>query len=124
MFMTCDVHELDLSNFDTHNVRDMRNMFYRCQNLKHLDLSSFDISKLWGISYMFYYCSSMEWLDVSSFTNMNCVVEYDCLFYGCHSLKRIRCTKSFKEWCLENKVAICLPISMREGGDGIWEIID
>lgn len=124
MFMTCDTHELDLSKFDTHNVRDMRNMFYRCQRLKHLDLSSFDISKLCGISYMFYHCSSLEWLDISSFTNMESIIEYECLFYGCHSLNHIRCTKSFKEWCLENQNNICLPISMREGGNGVWEIID
>lgn len=124
MFMACDAHELDLSKFDTHNVRDMRNMFYRCQLLKHLDLSGFDISKLCEISYMFYNCSSLECLDISSFTNMERIIEYECLFYGCHSLNHIRCTKSFKKWCLENQNNICLPISMRKGGNGIWEIID
>ena len=106
-----DVILINLRDYDTSNIIDMHSMFMTC-NITELDLSNFDISKLWRISDMFYYCSSLEWLDISSFTNMNCIVEYDCLFCGCHSLKHIRCTKSFKEWCIEHQNDICLPISM------------
>jgi surface protein len=34
MFNSCQVEELDLSNFDTSNVTTMENMFYNAKNLK------------------------------------------------------------------------------------------
>ena len=43
MFYGCkNWKELNLSNFNTDNVRDMEEMFSACKNLKYLDLYKFN----------------------------------------------------------------------------------
>ena len=43
MFSECiSLNELNLSNFNINNVKDMSGMFYNCKSLKDLDLSSFN----------------------------------------------------------------------------------
>ena len=37
-----NLKELNLSNINTDNVRDMEEMFSACKNLKYLDLSKFN----------------------------------------------------------------------------------
>ena len=45
MFYGCsDIKEIDLSNFNTSNVKNMDFMFYDCSSLTSLNLSNFDIS--------------------------------------------------------------------------------
>ena len=47
MFYYCrSLTSLDLSNFNTSNVTDMRNMFYYCRSLTYLDISNFNIEKV------------------------------------------------------------------------------
>ena len=46
------------------------------------------------------------------------------MFKYCDKLNYIRCTQYFKDWCITNQDTINLPTSMREGGDGIWEIVE
>ena len=59
MFCGCSLlKELNLSNFDTSNVRLMSWMFSRCTSLKKLNLLNFNTNKLYDLSYMFNYCSS------------------------------------------------------------------
>ena len=44
MFSRCSsLKELNLSNFNTNNVTNMRYMFYECSSLKELNLSNFNI---------------------------------------------------------------------------------
>ena len=43
MFCGCEsLKELNLSNFNTKNVTNMRYMFFRCFSLKKLDISKFN----------------------------------------------------------------------------------
>ena len=43
MFLWCDsLKELNLSNFNTNNVKDMSPMLYNCSSLKGLNLSNFN----------------------------------------------------------------------------------
>lgn len=123
MFSFYKTPYLDLSNFDTSNVINMDRMFAWCDEIKKLKLDSFNTSKLLSSEYMFCYCSSLEELDLSNF-DMSNVTDMYCMFFGCNSLKYIKCKQSFKDWCLENEDEICLPFAMREGCDGIWDIID
>jgi len=68
MFSRCSgLTSLDLSNFDTSNVTDMRSMFSRCSGLTSLDLSNFDTSKVTNMFDMFSGCSSLTNLDLSNF---------------------------------------------------------
>lgn len=123
MFVCCLVNNLNLSNFDTRNVTDMYSMFRCCKNLVELDLSSFDTRKVVNMSGMFKYCISLTRLDLSNFVINNTRLFYD-MFAKCDKLKYIKCRKAFKDWCLKYQSVIGLPLSMREGGDGIWNIID
>lgn len=74
MFRFSSVEELDLSNFDTSNVINMLGMFRKAK-AKTLDLRSFDTSKVINFSQMFMNVKSTK-VDVSSFdtsraTHMN-----------------------------------------------------
>ena len=72
MFYNCSLlTTLDLSNFDTSNVTNMSNMFYGCSKLTTLNLSSFNTSKVTNMSNMFGYCSSLTTLDLSNFDTSN-----------------------------------------------------
>ena len=46
MFKNSNTTSIDISSFDTSNVKEFTGMFYNCKNLSHpLDLSNFDTSK-------------------------------------------------------------------------------
>ena len=62
-----NILEIDLSNFDTSKVTDMRYMFYGMTNLTTLNLSNFDTSKVTDMSYMFYSMRSLTTIDLSNF---------------------------------------------------------
>lgn len=123
MFASISISHIMLKNFNTTNVFTMYGMFCGCRNLVKLDLSSFDTRNVTNISSMFLGCHSLTELDLSNFDVSNVGVAYG-VFYGCLSLRKIKCKSSFKEWCIAHQSEINLPRSMREGGDGIWEIID
>ena len=68
--------DIDLSNFDTSQVTNMRGMFSGMRNLTTLDLSNFDTSKVTDMSFMFGSMSNLTTLDLSNFntskaTNMS-----------------------------------------------------
>ena len=57
MFSYCkNLKSLDLSGWDTSNVKDMSGMFYDCKRLKSLNLSGWDTSNVYDMIYMFDYC--------------------------------------------------------------------
>ena len=62
-------------------------MFYGCSSLKSIDLSSFNTTNVKDMSGMFWGCSSLESIDLSSFNTTN-VNDMSCMFYRCSSLKR------------------------------------
>ena len=51
---------IDLSSFNTTNVKDMSCMFYGCSSLQSIDLSSFNTTNVKNMSWMFYGCSSLK----------------------------------------------------------------
>ena len=76
---------LDLTNIDTSNVKDMRNMFRECSTLVTLDLNTFNTSKVTSMLAMFYNCRSLVNLNVSSFDTSN-VTDMSYAFGHCLSL--------------------------------------
>ena len=84
-----DVLLIDLSSFNTSNVKDMSRMFGGCSSLKSIDLSSFNTSNVNNMSYMFSECYSLKSIDLSSFNTSN-VKDFnlDNIFYGCESLNK------------------------------------
>ena len=86
MFYKCSgLTSLDLSGWDTSKVTDMSQMFYGCSGLTSLDVSNFDTSKVTNMNNMFYYCRNLTSLDLSSFDTSN-VTNMNSLFYYCGSL--------------------------------------
>ena len=63
------------------------NMFYECSSLKSIDLSSFNTTNVKDMSCMFGECSSLESIDLSSFNTTNVNNMYE-MFRECSSLKR------------------------------------
>ena len=80
-----NILEIDLSNFDTSQVTNMREMFYDMHNLTALDLSNFDTSKVTDMSSMFYRVSNLTTLDLSNFDTSQ-VTDMNRMFYVMHNL--------------------------------------
>ena len=58
MFAGCSsLKELNLSNFNTNNVTNMKCMFSRCSSLKELNLSNFNTNNVTDMYKMFDGCS-------------------------------------------------------------------
>lgn len=72
-------------NFKTNNVTDMNNMFTYCSSLTELNLTNFNTSNVRNMGSMFSYCSKLINLDLSSFDTRR--VEYmSFMFEYCESL--------------------------------------
>ena len=123
MFNGCEtLTSLNLSNFDTSKVTTMGGMFMRCIGLISLDLSNFNTSNVTNMYYMFSGCRSLTSLDLSNFDTSKVTNMY-YMFSGCISLTHIKCKQAFKDWCWTNQDTINLPLVMRDGGGGTWEIV-
>ena len=72
---------------------------------------------------MFDNCRRLEVLDLSKF-NPEGIISARGMFYDCNSLRIIRCTEEFKNWCLNNKYKISLPSRIIEEKKFTWDIID
>ena len=55
-------------------------MFRGCYSLNEIDLSNFNTQNLENIKQMFYDCSNLNKIDISSFTSIN--LDYKELFNG------------------------------------------
>ena len=86
MFYRCgNLAILDLSGFDTANVTNMGEMFCGCSSLTELDVSGFDTTNVYNMGWMFANCGSLTELDVSGFDTAN-VAYMGGMFCGCSSL--------------------------------------
>ena len=81
MFYGCDdIIEIDLSHFDTSNVKDMGYMFSGCTSLTSLDLSNFNTSSVIVMDEMFPGCTSLTFLDLHNF---DASLLSNCIFNTC-----------------------------------------
>ncbi|MBR4407148.1 MAG: BspA family leucine-rich repeat surface protein, partial [Clostridia bacterium] len=76
---------LDLSSFDTSNVKTMYGMFADCETMKSVNVSSFNTCQVEDMSYMFSCCSALTNLDVANFDTKN-VIDMSAMFDSCKSL--------------------------------------
>ena len=82
MFRDCNLLTyLDLSNFNTQNVNNMKSMFSYCKSLTNLNLSNFNAKNITNMSCMFFNCNSLTDLNLSNFNAQNCVDMSD-IFYN------------------------------------------
>ncbi|EAC4616760.1 BspA family leucine-rich repeat surface protein [Listeria monocytogenes] len=82
MFQVSRVPNLDLSNFDTSNVKDMGWMFNGSHTTRSIDVSSFDTSKVTNMNSMFRDTNGLiSSLDLSNFDTSN-VTDMRYMFRG------------------------------------------
>ena len=78
MFEECKALEtLDLSNFNTTNVKSMYDMFSDCSSLKNLNISKFDTTNVYNMSSMFSGCSSLNSIIVDEKNQVTKVTNYE-----------------------------------------------
>ena len=89
MFYGCkSLINIDLSNFNTKNVRNMSYMFYGCNSLTNIDLSNFNFINIihaYLIYHMFSECNSLTYINLSNSNTQN-DTNMSYMFYGCNSL--------------------------------------
>lgn len=73
MFSETGLKTLDLTSFDTQNVTSMLGMFYASGQLTSIDITSFDTSKVINMSAMFRKCYYLTEVDVSRFDTRNVI---------------------------------------------------
>ena len=71
-FFNCQkLSSLNLSHFDTINVKSMESMFEGCVELRHLNLENFNTSSCSNFKRMFEYCDDLEIIvDYNATINM------------------------------------------------------
>ena len=85
-----NIISLDLSNFDSRNITNMKCMFSGCQKLKEIKgLDHLITNKVTSMKAMFQNCQEITFLDLSNFDTSN-VTNMSFMFTGCNSLKEIK----------------------------------
>ncbi|PDF07181.1 BspA family leucine-rich repeat surface protein, partial [Listeria monocytogenes] len=74
---------LDVSNFNTSSVTNMKTMFNGCNSLEELDLSNFDTSSVTTMASMFKDCTALKSLYLDNFTDAAIMTD---MFKGTTSL--------------------------------------
>ncbi len=109
----CGLTDIDISNWDTHSVRDfshfccfldtlksiklpdkfvtnnaniLNGMFENCKSLKSVDVHDWDVSSVESIQSMFYHCEQLRKLDVSMW-NTSKIFIFNAVFNGCYLLE-------------------------------------
>lgn len=102
-FRNCEsLHNLDLSHFNTGQVRDMKYMFSGC-NFKTLDLSSFNTELVEYFNFMFSDCPNLRTVNLGSFKVTNYRYHQPNLsgmFQRCRSLQSL----DISNFQLENEI--------------------
>ena len=95
MFSSCSkLTSLDVTNFNTVNVKKMSRMFTGCSALTSLDVTNFNSENVTNMSYMFNKCSKLTSLDVSNF-NTKKVTNMSFMFSYCSTLTTIYVNDKF-----------------------------
>ena len=93
LFAECNLFtNIDLSNFSTQEVTNMRNLFWKCKNLLNINLSNIDTRNVINMAGLFFGCKSLKNVDLSDF-NTQKVTDISSMFCECESLTNIDLTK-------------------------------
>ena len=86
MFQFCDkLKSVDLSGFNTANVKDMSFMFYG-SGVRTIDISSFNTANVTNMYYMFGACENLRTIYVGDNWSTASVTKSDEMFYACPKL--------------------------------------
>ena len=103
MFNGCSsLTSLDVTNWNTSNVTDMRGVFGGCSSLTSLNVSNWDTANVTDMSHMFDSCSTLTSLNISNWS-FNNNVDIDIMFNNCASVSqacKITATQEAKDFLL------------------------
>jgi surface protein len=86
MFHDCtSLNYLNIDNFNTSSIINMKNAFYNCKSLTSLDVSSFDTSLVENMQGMFGQCQNLISLSLNNFKTSK-VTNMEMMFCGSFSL--------------------------------------
>ena len=102
LFNNCqNLKEINLSSFNSENIKYLNYMFSGCLQLKNIDLSSFKVKETVNMTYMFNNCSSLENLEIPHFKIANNSDKINNMFDNLTNIKKIKvnndCIDNFKE---------------------------
>ena len=121
LFYKCtSLKSLDLSHFNTAKVTDMHGMFESCTSLTSLDLGNFSTANVTGryaMSGMFYNCSNLETLDISGFSVAK-PVDADLMFGNCPKLKTIYVSSKWNTANITSSIGMFRNCTSLVGGQG------
>lgn len=122
-----NLEEVDISNLDTSQVRNISWMFYGCKSMTSLDLSGLDLSGVVNYADMFRNCTALKSLILPN-TNSSNATNMSCMFCGCSSLEEldlssldlafmVDATSMFMGCCALYKIAMPKRLAFIDGGD-------
>ena len=90
LFKYTDFKYIDISDWDVSNVEDMRNMFFKCEQLKSVgDLYDWNVSNVKYMSRMFYYCKQLKSVGDLSNWDVSDVEDMSTMFENCKQLTSV-----------------------------------
>ena len=106
-FRDCvNLYSIDLSEFDSSSVINMRAMFSKCRRLKEIKgLDKFNTSKATNMEGMFQFCEEIVYLNLCNFDISN-VNNISYMFCGCIKLKEIKGLNKFNTTNVDNMEAM------------------
>ena len=90
MFQQCmEIKSLNLSSFDTSNVKDLSIMFQECFELNYVDISNFITTNVKNIGWMFNKCFKLNEIKGINILNNLKNIDKTGIFEDCPKLKNI-----------------------------------
>ena len=108
---TRDITEIDLSQFDSSDVDNIKYMFYNCISLQSINLDNFNTGNVESMEYMFYNCIFLQSINLDNFNTSNAEnMEY--MFYNCRSLTSLNVSNfdTSKVTTMARMFAYCISI--------------
>ena len=106
-----DITEIDLSQFDSSDVDNIKYMFYNCISLQSINLGNFNTGNVESMEYMFYNCIFLQSINLDNFNTSNAEnMEY--MFYNCRSLTSLNVSNfdTSKVTTMARMFAYCISI--------------
>ena len=106
-----DITEIDLSQFDSSDVDNIKYMFYNCISLQSINLDNFNTGNVESMEYMFYNCIFLQSINLDNFNTSNAEnMEY--MFYNFRSLTSLNVSNfdTSKVTTMARMFAYCISI--------------
>ena len=106
-----DITEIDLSQFDSSDVDNIKYMFYNCISLQSINLGNFNTGNVESMEYMFYNCIFLQSINLDNFNTSNAEnMEY--MFYNFRSLTSLNISNfdTSKVTTMARMFAYCISI--------------